>query len=380
MVEKAPNGDFTHLLDLAHDKSVASRSALVQTVSDLFFRQDQEINERERALMTAIMRQLIGDVEKSIRTSLAARLADEKSAPRELVRELADDEIEVALPILQRSTVLQDLDLIEIIRNRTFEHQLAIATRRNLSADVSAVLVETEREDVIRTLLENPDAAISAATMEYLVEQSRSVDSFQEPILRRSDLRPELAHRMYWWVSAALRIHILDRYTIDPAILDSHIEKATLDSTKQITETADGRAIALAEKLAASNAITPQLLVKTLRQGEIQLFLALFANLTGLRMALVRRITFEEGGEGMAIAARAIGLDKPSFASIFLLSRRARAETRAMDAGELARILALFDHLKVEATQRTMEYWKRDPRYLAALYETKPKRSGHGGK
>ncbi len=57
--------------------------------------------------------------------------------------------------------------------------------------------------DVIKALLENHGAQITDATMAYLVQQSESVDEFQEPLLRRKDLPSDLSKKMYLWVSAA---------------------------------------------------------------------------------------------------------------------------------------------------------------------------------
>ena len=51
---------------------------------------------------------------------------------------------------------LQDLDLVEVIRNRTIEHQLAIAVREHVSERVSGALVEAGHEWVITTLLSSP--------------------------------------------------------------------------------------------------------------------------------------------------------------------------------------------------------------------------------
>ena len=151
------------------------------------------------------MRQLIHDVEVSVRRALAERLSEQPLAPHELVIALANDEIEVAHPLLVNSDVLQDLELIEIIRNRTLEHQLAIGIRKSVSEEVTDALIATDSVDVIKTLLENHHAKISQRTMEYLVEQSQRVDTYQNPLLRRPDLDTTLAKRMYWWVSAALR-------------------------------------------------------------------------------------------------------------------------------------------------------------------------------
>src|SRR4051812_5812834 len=104
------------LFDLAHDRSVAGRKALMATVTDLFFEQGGTLSDRERTLMTEILRQLIHDVEMCVRRALAERLARQPAAPRELVTALANDQIEVAHPILLHSEVLQDIELIEIVQ------------------------------------------------------------------------------------------------------------------------------------------------------------------------------------------------------------------------------------------------------------------------
>src|SRR5207302_5420863 len=125
-----------HLYSLARDKSIAGRQALTATVTDLFFAQGNVLTDRERALMTEILRQLINDVEGSVRRLLAEKLARQKDAPRDLVVTLANDEIGVAHPILMHSEVLLDAELIEIIHHRTLEHQLVIAVRKSVSEPV----------------------------------------------------------------------------------------------------------------------------------------------------------------------------------------------------------------------------------------------------
>jgi len=206
----SPDKEMQDLLDLARDKSANGKSQLVQIVGDLFFEEERVLNERERTLMTDILRQLIQDVEISVRKALADRMAEESEAPSDLINILANDELDVAHNILLKSEVLQDLELIEIIQHQTFEHQLTIAMRDKVSEAVSEALVETGNTKVIKTLIENDSAQISDDTIETLVNASKTEEPLQEPLLNRPDLSPRLAKRMYWWVSAALRKHIVE--------------------------------------------------------------------------------------------------------------------------------------------------------------------------
>lgn len=362
--------DFNELLSLARDKSVDGRTRLVQIVGDLFFDTDTVLKDAERTIMTDILRQLIHDVEMRVRQVLAERMAAESDAPHELIAALANDQIEVAHPILTQSTVLQDIELIEIIQHRTMGHQLAIAMRETVSEAVSDALIETGNVDVIKTLLENESADISGKAMEYLVEQSEKIDDIQVPLVNRGDLGPDLAKRMYWWVSAALRKHIVEHYRIDEAELDDKIQDAIHDilgGEGEIDNTPLRKSEELAEKLKIAEAIDSQLLIQTLRQGEVVLFEDLLSQLSGLRTNLIRRLIFEPGGEGLAIVCKASNIDKPDFASIFLLSRSARPGDKTVDPNELSRVLSFFDRIEPETAQKVVKRWHLDPNFLFAL-------------
>jgi uncharacterized protein (DUF2336 family) len=367
----ATSEDVTYLLRLARDKSIEGRKQLVAIVSDLFFDKGTALTAHERALMTDILKKLIHDVAVPVRKALAERLARVPSAPHDVIVALANDDIDVAQPILMRSEALLDVDLIEIIRHRTLQHQLAIAMRRNLSEQVSDALVDAGSHDVVKTLLENPDSCISEATMGYLVEQSRRVDSFQEPLVRRQDLPVALAKKLYFWVSAALRQHILENFDIDVPTLDEAAEGAARDAAAALVPPNGAsevdRSAILARRLAESRQVSPRLLVQTLRQGEIPLFEALLSEMSGLRLRLVRRLLFEPGGEGLAVCCRGLDIDKPTFATIFLLSRRARPSERSMDPRELSRILSFFENVRAEAARTVLARWRRDPDLLHAI-------------
>jgi uncharacterized protein (DUF2336 family) len=360
--------DLDDLFKLARDKTVAGRQALVATIGDLFFDQTDILTDREKALMTEILRQLIHDVEIAVRRALADRLAEQPSAPPDLVRALANDTIEVAHPLLVNSAVLQDLELIEIIRNRTLEHQLSIAIRKSLSQPVSDALVETENADVIRTLLENSQAQISQKTLEYLVEESQRVDTYQNPLLRRPDLGSHLAKRMYWWVSAALRSHILEHFDIDPTELDDTIETAVQELASSPAG-APAKAVELADQLSEHNQVSPALILQTLRDGEVALFAALFARFTGIRLTLVHRMLFEPGGEALCLACRGAGIDKSTFASIYVLTRKVRGQGSPSQLGDMAGILGLFERTKPEMAGTLLKKWQRDPDFLRAIWQ-----------
>ena len=96
---------------LAHDKSEQGRSKLLGVVNEMFSDSGRMLSGGDRRLMLDIMHRLVGQVEISVRRALAENLAQVTDVPRDLILALANDEIEVAYPILMGSEILKDPDL-----------------------------------------------------------------------------------------------------------------------------------------------------------------------------------------------------------------------------------------------------------------------------
>ena len=367
----ANNDDISldDLFALAQDKSSEGRQTLFENMRDLFLDNGGSVSDRERALMSEILRRLVHDVEKKLRKSLAENLSKRSDTPHALIVELANGEFEVAHPILIESNVLQDQDLIETIKHRTMAHQFAISMRNTLSEDVSEALVETGEQDVIANLLNNHGAKISRHVMDYLVSESKRVDSYQNPLVQRPDLPPELAERMSWWVSAALREHISGKFNLDLGELDDAIETVTSEQfgTKLDTVAPTSKADDPVECLSDLGELNASFLVKALRQGEISLFEAAFCKLTGLKTKLLRRILFEPGGEALVLLCRAIDVGTDTFAEIFELSRRAKDREEEISEEQKTRLSTLYDKTKPEDAKRILKRWRRSSDYLFAV-------------
>ncbi len=353
------------LIDLAHDKSKHGRAALVTAIAQLYDGQDQGLTAQDREMITDIIVQLIKEVEASVRRSLADHFAERSDAPEDLVIALANDDIEVAHSVLLKSEVLHDAELIEIVQHRTMEHQVVIAMRPLVSERVSDALVKTRNDKVVTTLLENDGARISETTMEQLVEASRHKQIYQQPLVRRHDLPSRLAKKLYWAVSAALRGHILKNFDIDPDLLDDSIEVAVADAMAE--DEAETRRRQSQSEPHDTTDDPDHALVKILRQGDIARFLDEFTKHTRLRINLVRRILFEQGGECLASVCKAAGLDKHTFITIFMHFRQGRLGDKGDEADEFSRAVCFYDQVEIAAARALVRNMKRDPDYLKAL-------------
>ena len=361
------------LIRLAANKSVSARNELVENITDLFLTPGGRLNEHERALMNDILSKLILNVEQHVRKELARRLADSMDLSGELVNMLANDKIEVARPVLEKNKLLQDSQLIEVIRNRTDAHRLAIAIREDVTADVSDELIEHGNEDVVEALINNSSAEISEASLEYLVAESKSLDRFQEPLLNRQDLPPGLAYRMYWWVSAALRRRIIKEFEVDETLLDDAIEMATKHSIQQ-TEEEDSvmdKALKLVRKLEDENKLNTTFVLQALRQEKVNLAVAGLSQIAGLSVKIVWRAFRERTGESLAVIAKSIGLSKEEFTSLFLLVMQTRSGGKARATSLLKSILTMYNDIKAANARAAVRHWQRDLGYQDAMTDMK---------
>lgn len=363
--------DIDELLRLARDTSREARESLVAILGDLFAEREPVLSERERALMVDILRKLLRDLEIRVRRSLADRLAAAAGAPRELIRLLANDSYEVAAPVLLRSPVLRDVELIEVVQHRTRQHQLAVAQRSQLSERVSDALVDTGDEDVIAMLLGNPNARISEATAAYLTEQAKHVDKLQEPLVAREELSPELARRLYWHVSAALRQRLLARHDLPESELDTALETVVRELASEIDTGTRGlarrnaAAWALADRIAESGRIDRGFLLKVLRCGEFPLFEALFGRFSGIKPPRLQHVLYDLDGRMLAAVACALGFPKTEFVPLYLLTRKDSSD--GSGAQNLAPVLDFFDSIPPNSAAALLRRWQRDPEFLDAV-------------
>ena len=337
--------DMGRLAQLAVNPQGTSREEIYLAVASLYRIQGTGLNQRERALMHEILRRLTRDVEMAIRIALAERLADDASAPLELVLLLADDAIEVARPLLLRSPQLSDEDILKLIAEASHDHHEAVAGRPHIGEPVTDLLAKSEKETVLVTLLRNATAKISAVAYERLVEKSRHIATLQEPLTQRADLPPALATRMCDWVSDTLKAYIARNYTVAPSKLTSALVEATTVVKSEPSEPRDTPAESaqkLIDKLAISGQLKAGFLLRVLHQGQMDLFDLALAKLVNLPLPELRVKFYEGGPRAVALACRGVGIDRCVFNTVYNLSRQARDLRTTLTVADQAEVERIF--------------------------------------
>lgn len=354
-------GSIEALLRMALDRSSTGRTALAQSIADICLEAGTALNPRELALTFDILHTLIHSVEMRVRRELAQRLAPLRNVPRDLIVTLANDQIDVAYPVLVESDVLEDADLISVAQEQRASHQIAITLRTHLSAAVSQALVDTNNLDVIDSLMRNPAAEIEQATMERLVEISRGTPPLRRPLLQRHDLNADLAWQMSSWVGDALKSYITENFPAEFEKVELQIDEAVQGAGAESLDRAARDYVSELAEIERSGGITATMLVQTLRQENVEFFEAMFAKLTGVNAVAMPVIVYDPGGEPFAIACKACGIAVRDFEQLYILLTKTLAGEHENDPAELKRIRAYYSSLDDLAARSVVAEWRRAP-------------------
>lgn len=346
-----------NLVSLAKEPSSERRRELLREVTDLFVEASGTYSDRERDHFNAIMMNVARAMETKVRRELAVKLSHEDNAPRGVITMLANDDIEVAAPVLQNSTVLEDVDLLEVIRRQGQDHLRAISGRTQVSTKVVDALLEKGDDTVLETLVRNDGAAISHVAMERIVARAEDNEALHEPLIGRPDMPPELMNEMFWFVSSNLRQHIVERTsaidadTVDRLIAETQRSVVAELSAEQSTVSEAERFVLNKKRLAQ---LDEHLLASLLKNRQYREFIYGLAHFVEVDVRTAQRIFYDPGCEALAIACKARGVTAETF-GVLLAHTKKQGGSKGVDTVEL---LELYDQLTVESAQRTMRFWR----------------------
>jgi uncharacterized protein (DUF2336 family) len=344
------------LIALAEEGSSEKRRALLRELTEHFFGAPGR-TAAEAGLYGDVMARLADDMETVVRAELAVRFAEVSDAPRTLIRRLANDEASVAEPVLARSPVLTDEDLLGVVRQHGQAHLRAVSNRATVSEAVSDVIVARGDDETLGTLLRNDGARLSRQASETAVERARANPALHEAAVERAGLPPDLLNDMYFVVEARLRTRILEQNAkLDPALLDS-----ALAAGRDRVATEDGalpadysECLAYVEELKAAGQLTPQMLARFLRSGGKTSFLIALAQLADIDFHTARQIIDRRELDALAVVCKAADLDRALFLTYAVVTLNDDGDAMAK-AHSYARMYA---ELTRDAALRTLRFWR----------------------
>ena len=146
-----------------------------------------DLSADDHAAAEGAMIMLLDDPSPLVRRALAEVFAGCAEAPPIVVHALANDQPDVAEPILKNSPLLLDADLVEAVAAGEPDRQIAIASRAKLPCSVSAAVAEVGCAEACLTLLENHEAETVAFSLDRMVERFGHLAVIRDAILARAD-------------------------------------------------------------------------------------------------------------------------------------------------------------------------------------------------
>ena len=353
----AAPSQLERLAEVAKLRSPEARRTLLCGMADLLLSHQQRLSLTELRHFDAIMSHAAKRVDAAVRRDLAERFADAPCAPAGLVKQLAGDEIDIAEPLLRRAPSLRDETLVAIIADRGPAHAGAIARRRALSPAVTAALAQHGDEDVLISLVKNRGAAFDLKTMRALADKARKFPALQEPLAARLDLPALILTQLYFFAPAPLKREILKRAgRLDPALVDAAETATRRKLAARLAHDGDWKDDIerrfITDKIEAG-AVNETLLRALLSERRRTEFLFAFAYLLAVDLETAQKLIDDNRFEALAVACRAAGLERQTFAKIvFGLRQEEGDKPRAL------RILDLYIRIPAGAAERIMRFWR----------------------
>src|SRR5262245_54763170 len=271
-------------------------------ITDLFVAGASQFKPRHIALFDRTLGHLIDVLDTGVLADLAQRLAPLRNAPPDVMGRLAGNgAIAVAGPVLARSTLLDDADLVAIASTGSQAHLFAISGRAQLSCAVTDVLVDCGDRDVVRNLAMNAGAELSAGGLAMLLGRAVSVAVRADKLGRRAAVPPKGLRGLARVARADVRARLID--AASPGI---KAELEAIEPAADAAETAEHvEAWRVARALKHGGKLNEAQVLSFARGGHVKEMIAALALICDLPVDVARRMMNEDPDAALVLCQAA---------------------------------------------------------------------------
>lgn len=269
---------------------------LAQQLAQAITRNPTKARDLRRDIDGAI-RLMVSDVESEVRRAFLANLKHYPGLPADVIDTVLKDVTDIPLPFIEFADVLREKDLIHIIHEADdAELQKAVARRHDVSANISAALVDHALDDeVVVTLLENEKATIADDTVERIASTCEN-KAIATALVKRESVSLDVINKMMELVGDALRAHVSEtlqsKYGLAASQIAAMVTHAhhlalldRLDNTQPIEEIHT-----LVDSLIAGEEMDPALIMSALYMGKYNFAIVSIASLAHDRPARIESL------------------------------------------------------------------------------------------
>ncbi len=314
---------------------------------------------------------LLDDHSTLVRRALAEALASANDAPHHIVLALACDISEVSCPVLARSPVLTEAELVDCAAIGDVHAQSALASRPRLSAGVGAALAEIGERDAVLILAGNLDSDLRPSVLRRIVERFANEAGIREALLTRPRLPPMLRCDLVAATARALSAFVVSCDWLRPERVERIAREAREQGAIVVAAASRGAELSdLVRHLRENGTLTIALLTRGLLCGDRALFTQALVELSGLPQPRVAGFVRDPRGNGFASLYARTGLPAgylPAFRAALLaidecsvtrsdqlslsLVTRVIERCERLNTPDLAKFLSLLHRFEAEAAR-----------------------------
>ncbi len=292
--------------------SPGERAEATSALARAYLHSDLTLDDLSAAEGAMIM--LLDDPSPLVRGALAHVFASAQKAPPVVVHALAADQPDVAIPVLTRSPLLSDDDLVDLFATAPADSQMAIASRAMLSRPVAAAIAEVGSAQACLALLENPDADIALFSIDRIIERFGHLSAIRENLIARHDLPMASRQALLAKLSQTLAGFVTARHWLG----SEHAEYAAREACEKATvalaaETPYGEIAELMRHLRQSGQLTAGMILRALLSGNVVLFEEAIAELTGMPIDRVSAYIHDKNISGFRAIYTRAGLPNAAY-------------------------------------------------------------------
>ena len=280
-----------------------------------------DISERDSVVLRELTFQVLEILAKDqlplVRQLLAEEIKHSAQVPKPIVDGLARDiELMVAAPILEYSPLLDDQDLLEIIRSDPVQGALsAISRRPEVSTKISDAIVAAKDLPAAATLLNNDNAQIREETLDHIIDIASEAEDepaseahiLHEPLVKRPELSQRAIRRVAGFVASSLLDLLQTRHKLDDDTKQT-VQAAVKRRLKEKPEE-DDDVVKRAEEMHNRGKITDKGLAKCIEDGDRELIIHALALKAEIEPPITRKIMLSRDGKTITALAWKAGLN-----------------------------------------------------------------------
>lgn len=269
-----------HFLKWLETAKTQERADAAAALARAFVQRELKFDDRLAA--EAALTLLLDDRSTKVRLALAETLSLSVRAPTHIIAALAADQVEVAAPVLARSPLLSDAELIDRVALGCARVQTLIASRPKLSRSLSASVAEVGSVEACTALAGNEGAEIAPFSFRRMIERFGAIGPLREALSRTPNLPADCRHLLVEATGNALSALPLVKALMGEERASLIAKDAcTRASITLIESVADEEHEALVEHLRLRGELTSGFLVRIVAHGKVDFFRVALATITG---------------------------------------------------------------------------------------------------